>query len=55
MAGLGDWVGCRAGFIPTYVDTVMALPLALFKLFVAFFLAAYVNKVNQANNEPRNH
>ena len=55
MDGLGDWVGCRAGFISTYVDTVMALPLALFKLFVAFFLAAHIDEVDQANNEPRNH
>jgi hypothetical protein len=55
MDGLGDWLGCRAGFIPANVDTVMALPLALFKLFVAFFLAADINEVDQANNERRNH
>jgi len=55
MDCLGDWLGCRAGFIPANVDTVMALPLALFKLFVAFFLAADINEVDQANNERRNH
>jgi hypothetical protein len=33
----------------------LALPLALFKLFVAFFLAADINEVDQANNERRNH